>query len=45
MQKTTFIIATYCFSMKKVTFDDAENVEITIHMQTKGKNTELLPTI
>ena len=45
MQKTTFIIAAYCFSIKKVTFDDAENVGITIHMRRKGKNTELLPTL
>ena len=44
-KKTTFIIATYCFSIKKVTFYDAENVGITIHMHGKGKNTELLPTL
>ena len=28
MQKPTFIIATYCFLIKKVTFDDADNVVI-----------------
>ena len=35
----------YCFSIKKATFDHAENVGITIHVQREGSKTELIPSL
>ena len=35
----------YCFSIKKATSDDADNVGITIHVQRKGSKTELTPSL